>query len=121
MAVLLPNTSLALRRRIASGEDEHGDVYAVESFDAPVGPFPGRTSGPGAELQGQTDPTRIALDEALWPVAPRDLVVEYDATGKATGREWLLGSADLIQHSTDASVNYVRCIGHLRQGADTLP
>jgi hypothetical protein len=126
MSVLLPNTALALRRQEDLTPDSHGDLVPGGWAD-PTPAYPGRVTGGGANLQGGESIYNISVDPALWPMKPKDLVVEYqlDDDGNpvdvATGREWFIRTADNIRHSEDASVNYVRIQGQIRVGVSTTP
>lgn len=126
IAVLLPNTALGVRRQDELSEDSHGDLVPAD-WGTVIGPFIGRATGGGAQLQGGEDVYRLALDTGCWPVKPRDIVVEYalnadgEPTDEATGREWFVRVADLIKHSEDDSVDYVRVQGQIRVGVNTTP
>jgi hypothetical protein len=126
VSVLLPNVALAVRRQDELSSDAHGDLIPGD-WAAATPPLPGRVSGGGANLQGGEDVYRLAVDIALWPVKPKDIVVEYvlgadgEPTDVATGREWFVRVADQIRHSADDTVDYVRIQGQIRVGASTTP
>jgi hypothetical protein len=121
VSVLLPNTWLAVRRQGELVEDSHGD-RVPGGWAEPTAHFIGRApAATGADLQGGNDAARLALDPALWPVKPKDIVVETAADGTPTGQEWTVRTANLLKHSEDDSVDYVRVIGQLRVGASTTP
>lgn len=121
MAVLLPNTWLAVRRQGELVEDSHGDRVPAD-WQEPTPHYPGRApAADGANIQGGTDVRNIALDPAVWPVKPRDIIVETTEDGTPTGREWTVRTTNLLKHSVDSTVDYVRCQGQLRQGTSTLP
>lgn len=107
----MPNTTLALRRRVESaGRDPHGE------------PLPGRTVGysaPSASLPAYAREEAdgswlLCLDDALWPVRQGDLVV-------GGGGQWLINTSHRAQNSLDHSVDYVRCTGAQQVAAGTEP
>lgn len=120
MSVLLPNTWLAVRRQGELVEDSHGDRVPGD-WAEPTQHYIGRAQGEGANLQGGNDAARLGLDPALWPVLPKDIVVETTKDGTLTGRQWTVRTADLLKHSEDNSVDWVRVIGHLRVESSTTP
>lgn len=121
MSVLLPNTWLAVRRQGEPVEDSHGDRTPGD-WAAPSQHYSGRApKADGAEIQGGSDIGRLGLDPALWPVKPKDIVIETTEDGTPTGREWTVRAANLLTHSTDSTVDWVRVQGQVRQGASTTP
>lgn len=123
MAVLLADRLLGVRYRELAATDGHGDVYA-QSWGALAGPWPGRgMEGPDVPV-GQPGGRSwvLAVDPEAWPLAQGDMVVEI--LSDAVVRRWLVTSADLLHHSVDPSVNYVRVEAHARTGdtaGATLP
>lgn len=120
MSVLLPNASLGVRRRASRGTtDAHGyPVVSAESGDL-AGPLPGFVSGGGETFVGEEDVYTLHVDPALWPFEPKDTVEE-----PATGRQWMVRTANLLAHSEDATVDYVRVVGQLQadtSGQGTFP
>ncbi|WP_433513739.1 hypothetical protein ACQP2T_61020 [Nonomuraea sp. CA-143628] len=110
MAVMLANTRFAVRRATVT-VDAHGMRSASDW--APAGPGrPGRIVVEPAEDGERDGPGAWALgvDPAEWPLRARDLVVE-----PSTGREWVVTTAERRAHAVDASVDWLRVEGSLRQ------
>jgi hypothetical protein len=75
-----------------------------------VGPYDGLTKeAPDATWV-------LGLDPALWPVKQGDMVVDAD-----TGAAWLVMTADLITHSVDSTVNWIRVTANQREPGGTEP
>ncbi len=108
MSVLLPNTTLGVRRRVEGARNSHGERMPA-GWGEVVGPQPGRT-------REQADATwSLGVDPALWPVRQGDLVIATD------GGSWLVTSANLIQNNFDHRVDWVRVIAAHRTNGSTEP
>lgn len=107
MAVLLTNTQLGVRRQAVAGVDEHGAPLPA-AWGLAEGPWPGRTE------ERADGSWRLGVDPAGWPLAERDLVVE-----PATGREWLVVSADLRTNNADPAVDWVAVSAYERTAGAT--
>jgi hypothetical protein len=116
VAVLLADRLLGVRARIPGAVDAHGDRYAA-SWAPLRGPWPGRAmEGPDTPPGQVGDRTwRLAVDPAGWPLAQGDLVEEADADG-VTVQSWLVLSADLMTHTVDDMIDYIRVEAHARTG-----
>lgn len=109
MAVLMANTQLGLRRRVAGGtKNAHGERVGDEW--EPVGAFyPARTK------ERADGGWALGVDPALWPVRKDDLLVDPD------GGEWLVRTSDLIRNNVDSRVDWIRVDANQRAGAHTEP
>jgi hypothetical protein len=116
MAVLLADRMLGARARTLAGADTHGDRYAT-SWGPLRGPWPGRAmEGPDVPVGQSGGRTwRLAADPEAWPLAPGDLIEEISGSGTVV-RDWLVTSADLLHHSVDPAVDYIRVEAHIRTG-----
>lgn len=116
MAVLLADRMLGARARVPGAADAHGDRYAA-SWGPLRGPWPGRgiegPDVPAGQPGGRT--WRLAVDPQAWPLYQDDLIVEVHRG--AVVRDWLVTSADLMHHSVDPAVDYIRVEANLRTGA----
>jgi hypothetical protein len=97
VAVLMPNVSLALRRRRVGAFDPHGEPVPA-GYEVPSQALPGmvREEADGSWL--------LLLDPALWPVRLNDLVV-------GGGAQWLVTGSHMASNSMDPEADYVRCTG----------
>lgn len=111
MSVLLPNTMLAVRRRVDGVEDEHG-YRSTASWGDPEGHAPGYAP---EDVEGGHSVVRLRLDPDCWPVAEADLVVEIGGRE----RSWTVAAANLLKHSVDPTVDYVRVEGFERVSTGT--
>lgn len=100
MAVMMPNTTLTLRRKEHSySEDSHGVKVAGASWSAPVGPVVGAIVTPE---DGDTSaaPRRFRADIALDPISPDDELT--DAEGRVyivrTARRNVVPGYDYLDH-----------------------
>lgn len=110
MTVLLPNATLALRRRVdQAARNAYGEKVQVGWSDI-VGPGDGRASE-------QTDGSwNLGLDPALWPVRVGDLVIDT-----TVGGSWLVTSSDLIRNNYDSTVDWIRVVAQHRTAGGTEP
>jgi hypothetical protein len=109
VVVLLPNTNLAIRRRVNKpAVNEHGEDM-LEGWTEPGAFYPGRTN---ENDNGRWD---LAVDEALWPVRTGDLIVD----GK-TGA-WSVQFVHRIRNNYDDYVNYVKISAVRRVAQGTEP
>lgn len=111
IAVLLPNTTLAVRRRADGAEDAHG-YRTTASWSPPQGAGPGWAP---EDVQGGQEAVRLRVDPLCWPIAERDLIVEIGGAA----RQWTVRDALLLKHSVDPIVNYVRVEAFERAVAGT--
>jgi len=111
VSVLLPNTTLAVRRRVDGVEDAHG-YRATASWGAAQGAGPGWAP---EDVPGGQEPIRLRVDPLCWPVAEKDLIVEIGGAA----RQWTVRDALLLKHSIDPVVNYVRVEAFERAGLGT--
>jgi hypothetical protein len=109
VSVLLPNTTLGVRRRAEQTTDDLGDVVQGD-----IGPLEG--PWPGLATENADGRWRLGLDPAAWPVRQYD-VVEEDGTG----RSWVVQTSQLLTNSADPTVNWVRIDGLQRVTAGTEP
>lgn len=108
MTVLLPNTTLGLRRRVEGARNAHGQRLPA-GWGALSGFYPGRTNE-------RADGTwALGLDPTLWPVRANDLVIA------TTGGSWLVQTADLIQNNYDSVVDWIRVTALHRTNGATEP
>lgn len=109
MTVLMPNAQLGIRRRVEGVRDSHGDRVPT-GWGAMTDPLDGL-------LKEEADSTWIVgLDPSLWPVRQNDMVIDG-----ATGGAWLVTTANLITHSLDDTVNWIRCTANQRGNGGTEP
>lgn len=108
MSVLLPNTTLGVRRRGTATQDALGDD--VPGVPGPVeGPWPGRAT------EGADGRWSLAVDPTAWPVRQHDVITEPG------GRAWAVDTAQLITNSYDPSVDWVRVTGLQTVAGGTEP
>ena len=100
MAVMMPNTTLTLRRKEHQyEEDSHGVPVAKATWGAPVGPVVGAVATPE---DGDTSaaPRRFRADMALHPIRPDDELT--DAEGRVyivrTARKNVVPGYDYLDH-----------------------
>lgn len=113
MSVLLADRQLGVRAR-AAATDAHGDRYAA-AWGPLRGPWPGRAmEGPDTPPGQAGDRTWVlAVDPQAWPMYQGDMVEEVDGAGQAV-MSWLVTSADLMTHTLDPMVDYIRVEAHAR-------
>ena len=107
MAVMMPNTTLTLRRKTHQyAEDAHGVRVATVGWGAPVGPFPGAVVLPE---DGDTSaaPRRILADPRLAPITPDDELTD------AQGRVYIVRSARAALDGFTPELDHVACTGEL--------
>lgn len=121
MAVLLADRVLGVRAQQAGARDAHGDVFPA-GWGPLRGPWPGRArEGPDTPRGQESDRTwRLAVDPAAWPLYQGDLVVQVAGDGTETAA-FLVTSADLITHSVDPAVDYIRVEANRHTEAGTSP
>jgi hypothetical protein len=110
VSVLMPNAMLAVRRRDPETVDAHGYVSGG-TYGPVAGPWPGRIRERGGD-GGWT----LAVDPNAWPVRRNDLIVE-----PASGREWLVRSADMAVNNIDPRVDSIRVEALQRRDGATEP
>lgn len=96
MAVLIPNTSIGVRRStIVRGA--FGDRVAV----------PGAAGAtrhlPAAKREMNDGTWRLNIDPSLWPVREKDVLVEPD------GASYVVRTAENITHPEAPEISHVRC------------
>lgn len=97
MAVLMVNAQLGVRKRRPDTTDPQGFIVKG-ALGSQSGPWPGRVN-----QRSVHGPVSIGLDVAAWPLEPQDVVVE-----PATGRTWLIVTAELIRNAAEDDADYVR-------------
>ncbi|MER5649718.1 hypothetical protein [Streptosporangium sp. NPDC002524] len=108
MAVVAANIPLGARHR-TQGVDGHGTPTAG-TLGPLEGPWPGRiVSRPAVDGDLETGPGvwELAVDEATWPLAAGDEIVEPG------GRAWTVVKAEHYPSDFDASISYVSVEGVL--------
>jgi hypothetical protein len=109
VSVLLPNTRLGVRRF----EEAEADARGYRASTA-LGPLLGVGDGHAEELPDHS--WRLRVDPGCWPINEKDVIEE-----EGTGRQWTATRVDLLKHSLDSTVDYVRVEARLREAGGTRP
>ncbi len=106
MTVLLPNTRLGVRRSIEGAQDAYG--YRPRAGLADL-----TAVGDGHAEEQADGRWRLRVPPGCWPVREGDVIAEPG------GRSWTVVTADLLRHSIDPSVDYVRVEAFERRDGGT--
>lgn len=107
MAVILPNTTLTLRRKTHDyAEDAHGVPVAGAGWSAPIGPYPGAVVLPE---DGATSaaPRRVRADIRLDPIKPDDELTDAD------GNVYIVRTARASRFPGPAYLDHIACTAEL--------